>query len=124
MNVSGPAISKAWKEYKSIASVADLAYTHLIILHDELEKPLGKIKFKKDGSAAGHRGLLSIKESLPNQSIFKIGVGIGRPDSRDKEDVSDYVLGKLTRREKDVLEDKVVGLVEKMIDDIGNGKSK
>ncbi|KAJ6096828.1 hypothetical protein N7486_007574 [Penicillium sp. IBT 16267x] len=99
----------------------------LVILHDELEAPLGKIRVKRGGPEAaslrGHRGLISICESLrgkglypvQNQgqgkrggrnespprdlSILRVGVGIGRPDSRAKNAVADYVLTEMDAKE-------------------------
>jgi PTH1 family peptidyl-tRNA hydrolase len=90
--------------------------TTLVILHDELESPLGKVRVKRGGpessSLRGHRGLISICETLRGKglyptrrgakldlSILRIGVGIGRPDSRDKGAVSDYVLANVTPTE-------------------------
>ncbi|KAJ5953463.1 hypothetical protein N7454_000359 [Penicillium verhagenii] len=101
----------------------------LVILHDELEAPLGKVRVKRGGpevaSLRGHRGLISVCESLrgkglypaqlqgqPGQkqqgrkggkeeclprdlSILRVGVGIGRPDSRAKNAVADYVLAEM-----------------------------
>ncbi|KAJ5641531.1 hypothetical protein N7490_005531 [Penicillium lividum] len=94
----------------------------LVILHDELEAPLGKVRVKRGGpeiaSLRGHRGLISVCESLrgkglypPKQgkgkkeehlrdlSILRVGVGIGRPDSRAKNAVADYVLAEMDAAE-------------------------
>ncbi|KAJ5320560.1 hypothetical protein PENANT_c033G05584 [Penicillium antarcticum] len=90
--------------------------TTLVILHDELESPLGKVRIKRGGpesaSLRGHRGLISICETLRGKglyparrgakidlSILRIGVGIGRPDSREKNAVSDYVLANVSSAE-------------------------
>ncbi|KAK6506818.1 hypothetical protein TWF481_005278 [Arthrobotrys musiformis] len=117
MNVSGPAVLKAWKQF----SPANPNPT-LVILHDELEKPVGKVKYKKDGSAGGHNGLSSIKASLGNGKIpiHKIGIGIGRPESRDKNVVADYVLQKVPGRDKDILIRDAVPAILEIIDDIGS----
>ncbi|KAF3178416.1 hypothetical protein TWF225_010164 [Orbilia oligospora] len=123
MNVSGPAVSKAWKLFKSSPSNPNPT---LIILHDELEKPVGKVKYKKDGSAGGHNGLSSIRDSLAGQktTIHKIGLGIGRPESRDKNVVAEYVLGRMSSREKDLMIEEALPVVLQMIEDIGTGKLK
>ncbi|KAL5366184.1 hypothetical protein BJX96DRAFT_26978 [Aspergillus floccosus] len=89
----------------------------LVILHDELEAPLGKVRMKRGGpesaSLRGHRGLISIMEQLKAKklypqaqsrgggglSVVRIGVGIGRPDSREKGSVADYVLTEMNPRE-------------------------
>ncbi|KAF3925809.1 hypothetical protein ABW20_dc0102287 [Dactylellina cionopaga] len=119
MNVSGPAVSKAWKAHKSSNS-----NPVLVILHDELEKAVGKVKYKKDGSAGGHNGLTSIKSSVQNETVHKIGLGIGRPESRDKNVVADYVLQRMPSREKDLMVEEALPLVLRMLEDIGSGKLK
>jgi PTH1 family peptidyl-tRNA hydrolase len=92
--------------------------TTLIILHDELESPLGKLRVKRGGPEAaslrGHRGLISICETLRGKglhpvrnkegafadfSILRVGVGIGRPPSREKGAVSEYVLAPVSEGE-------------------------
>lgn len=123
MNVSGAAVSKAWKIFKSSPSNPNPT---LIILHDELEKPVGKVKYKKDGSAGGHNGLSSIRDSLAGQktTTHKIGLGIGRPESRDKNAVADYVLGRMPSRDKDLMIEEALPVVLQIIEDIGTGKLK
>ncbi|KAF7596270.1 aminoacyl-tRNA hydrolase [Aspergillus hancockii] len=91
----------------------------LVILHDELEAPLGKVKVKRGGSEKaslrGHRGLISVMESLRGKglypprmglgdrsgdlSVLRIGVGIGRPSTRNRGDVADYVLKEMDAKE-------------------------
>ncbi|KAK6541491.1 hypothetical protein TWF694_007300 [Orbilia ellipsospora] len=119
MNVSGPAVSKAWKSFKT-----SNPNPILVILHDELEKPVGKVKYKKDGSAGGHNGLSSIKASLPGETLHKIGLGVGRPESRDKNVVGDYVLKKMTRGDQERMVEEGLPIVMQMLEDIGMGKLK
>ncbi|KAJ5728047.1 hypothetical protein N7493_004377 [Penicillium malachiteum] len=116
----------------------------LVILHDELEAPLGKIRVKRGGPEAfslrGHRGLISVCESLrgkglypPRQnqknerrkdkdsalprdlSILRVGIGIGRPDSRAKNAVADYVLTEMDPAELNAVQraaDPVIEVLE------------
>ncbi|EPS39033.1 hypothetical protein H072_7193 [Dactylellina haptotyla CBS 200.50] len=119
MNVSGPAVSKAWKSFKSSNS-----NPVLVILHDELEKPVGKVKYKKDGSAGGHNGLSSIRSSLPGETLHKIGLGIGRPESREKNAVAEYVLKRMGNGDTERMLDEGLPLVMRMLEDIGSGKLK
>ena len=84
----------------------------LVILHDELELRLGEVKVKKgDASAKGHNGLKSIKERLQGVAYTRIGVGIGRPESRVPDEVARYVLMKITSAERAKI-DGAVGRVE------------
>lgn len=62
---------------------------HLLVVHDELELPFEKMKFKFGGSSKGHNGLKSIINTI-GPDFYRLAIGIGRPVNRD--DVPDYVL--------------------------------
>ena len=64
MNVSGGAVASAWKSFKLDMHPGERPSAMLVVLHDELEKPLGKIKLKTSGSAGGHNGITSCIQSL------------------------------------------------------------
>ena len=81
-------------------------------MHDELESPLGKIKAKVGGSARGHNGLKSCVGSLGGMAFTRVGVGIGRPESRDSRDVANYVLRKMSGVEVQKVNGGVEDLVE------------
>ena len=99
MNLSGPAVALAWKSFLKDLNVEERHRARLVIMHDELEAPLGKIKVTKGGSAKGHNGLKSCITSFGGKEFWKIGVGIGRPASRESKAVADYVLKKMTPAE-------------------------
>lgn len=114
MNVSGPPLLKAWKHFASLQDVA-ARIPGLVVLHDEMETQPGSIKVRRgNGSAKGHNGIKSVQQSFSGGGLLdslgdryvKIGIGIGRPagGSRTSNDVSAYVLGQLTAREKEGLE--------------------
>jgi len=114
MNVSGPTLLKAWKYFSSIHRSE---FTGLVLLHDELELPLGQVKIRRgNASAKGHNGIKSVQASLQGgglldklgQDFIKIGVGIGRPVSRERDDVSKFVLGQMNENEKE----KIIGVAE------------
>ena len=130
MNTSGPALLKAWR---SFSSEHGLANSGLVILHDELEAPLGQLKVKNGNSSAkGHNGIKSVQASLRGaglldqlgQNFVRIGVGIGRPVSREREDVSQFVLGQMTPRERETVEGTAAALeslLAKEAERIGRG---
>ena len=96
---------------------AERSSATLVVLHDELESPLGKIKVKVGGSARGHNGIKDIGRALGGAEFVRIGVGIGRPASRDSRDVGDFVLRKMTAGEMARVRDgagEVLKLVERM----------
>ncbi|KAK0121528.1 aminoacyl-tRNA hydrolase [Cadophora gregata] len=102
MNVSGPSVASAWRQFQKESRGED---TRLVVVHDELEIALGQVKVRPGtASAKGHNGLKSIGESLGGKDYMRIGVGIGRPESRDKRDVADYVLKKMSMLERGKIE--------------------
>jgi len=103
MNLSGKAISACFKKFK--ASPEDL-----LVVCDDLDLELGRMKIRPRGSSGGHRGLLSIIEHLGTQNFSRLRVGIGRPKSA--ADVADYVLAGFSRNQK--------ALVQKIKEDAVN----
>lgn len=81
----------------------------LLVVHDELELPLGKLAFKQGGSARGHNGLKSII-GYSGDNFLRLRFGIGRPE--EKEVVPDYVLQPFGKAEEDMVDE----LVEKAAD--------
>ena len=115
MNVTGPAIAAAWRAFLRTVPADLTACARLVLVHDELELELGKVKLRPGGaSARGHNGVKSVSQALGGSmgQVVRIGVGIGRPESRDKDVVSAYVLRKITPRERITLEDAVSDVVE------------
>lgn len=72
---------------------------NILVIHDELEKPFGKISIKQDGSARGHNGLRSIIEFI-GSNFFRMRIGISRPEQKEK--VADYVLDNFSESQEEV----------------------
>lgn len=87
-----------------------------MVVHDELEKPLGAISIRDAAglSARGHNGLKSILQHLGKEGFVRVGVGIGRPVSRDRDDVSRYVLKKMSSVEKERIEGAADDLIGRL----------
>jgi PTH1 family peptidyl-tRNA hydrolase len=125
MNVSGRGVARAYNEWlqgiKRQYGDAKIE-GRLVVVHDELESQLGKVTIK-DGSASakGHNGLKSCQASLGKTKWWRVGVGIGRPDSREPDVVAKYVLSKMSGRERDALENSAVG-VFKALEEIAAGQ--
>lgn len=111
MNVSGKALGQAWGRWKKENKDGEL-----VVVHDELEKPLGKVVVRRGGSARGHNGLKSIAAQLPNMPYVRIGVGIGRPESREPDVVAKYVLRKMTSQERSQVEGCADEVIRKLWD--------
>ena len=85
----------------------------ILVIHDELEQPFGKISMRLGGSAKGHNGLKSLISML-GENFTRLRFGIGRPER--KEDVPNYVLQKFKEPDSEVeqLIDKAVQLIEQL----------
>jgi len=90
-----------------------------VIVHDELEINLGEVRAKTgDASPKGHNGLKSIKEQVKG-AWWRIGVGIGRPESREPDAVAAFVLRKMSGMERARIEgavERVEGELRKLAD--------
>lgn len=91
MNLSGEAV-------RACADYYALEIGTILVIHDDLDLPLGRIKVVKDGGAGGHKGVSSIIRHLENNQFSRIKVGIGRPCHG--ETVEDYVLSPFYAYEK------------------------
>ena len=109
MNMSGKAVNAAYKHFQSTLSPGEVSVAKLVVVHDELESEIGKLKMKARGSPKGHNGLKSCIQSLGGSNFLRLGVGIGRPESRDSKVVADYVLRKMTVMEKNKIKASAEG---------------
>jgi len=75
---------------------------HVLVVHDEIDLPFGKVELRTGGGLAGHNGLKSLKQGLGSGDFTRVRVGVGRPDSTDPEVVSRYVLGRFSEDPQDV----------------------
>lgn len=109
MNDSGQAV-KAYSSYYKIEP------QDIIVVHDELDMPLGKIRIRYGGSGGGHNGVNSIIEHLGTDKFLRIRCGIGKEARRvgAQHDTSDYVLGAFETHEKG----KVNSMVKQAIKDM------
>lgn len=78
-----------------------LTAEEVYLVHDELDKPLGKVALKLGGSARGHNGVRSCMSCLNSNAMPRLQVGIGRPTHRDA--VQAYVLGRFSPAEQELL---------------------
>ena len=84
-----------------------------MVVHDELDLPIGKVKVKVGGGLAGHNGLKSLKAHLRDDGFMRVRIGIGRPPGRASG--ADHVLrrpGKAERAELDVAVQEAADAVE------------
>lgn len=113
MNLSGQSVMEVMNYYKE-----DIE--NLIVIYDDIDIPTGSIRLRKKGSAGTHNGMRNIVYLLQDDRFPRIRVGIG---SDKKVDLMDYVIGGVTKKEKELLEDALTRaakaaacIVEKGID--------
>lgn len=83
MNHSGEAV-------RSLFGYFPVSVNDLVVIHDDIDLPFGRIRIRSRGGAGGHRGMASILEALGEEGFFRVRVGIGRPPPG--VDPTDYVL--------------------------------
>lgn len=109
MNISGAGVAAAWRQFQKEGQGEQ---AKLVVVHDELELAIGMVKVKQGyASPKGHNGLKSINGLIKGADYTRIGVGIGRPESRDPNVVAGYVLRKMSAQERVKIEG-TIGIVE------------
>jgi PTH1 family peptidyl-tRNA hydrolase len=97
MNETGNSVGPARGAFK-------LPLDRVLVIHDEIDLPFGRIQPRIGGGAAGHNGLKSVRQGLGSADFNRVRVGVGRPSSTDPEVVSSYVLGRFREPREDVAE--------------------
>ena len=77
---------------------------HVVVIHDEIDLPFGRIETRVGGGLAGHNGLKSLKGGLGSGEFRRVRVGVGRPETSDPEIVSAHVLGRFAEPREEVRE--------------------
>ena len=98
MNLSGRSVAQ-------IARYFDIGAEDILVVHDDMDFPVGDVRIKAGGGAGGHKGLLSIIDQLGGADFARVRVGIGRPPAR--ETAERYVLERFSEEEKQVLDSAV-----------------
>ena len=98
MNHSGEVVKHLFRSFP-------VAVQDLVVIHDDLDLPFGRIRIRPRGGAGGHRGVLSILESLGEEGFFRVRVGIGRPPPG--VDPTDFVLDRFSPQEISQLDEVV-----------------
>ena len=115
MNLSGEAIIK-YKDFYKIPS------ENIIVIYDDIDVDIGKIKIRKKGGPGTHNGMKSVVEELQTEEFPRIRVGIGKP--MFKEMMIGYVLQKLQGEERDILNESTKKAADAVCDIITYGIDK
>jgi PTH1 family peptidyl-tRNA hydrolase len=97
MNLSGEVV-------RDFVNFFKISIEDILIISDDLDMETGKIKLKLTGSCGGHNGLRNIEEHLNTKDYKRLKIGIA---NNKLMDTKDYVLGKFTKEEKEILNDSI-----------------
>jgi peptidyl-tRNA hydrolase, PTH1 family len=98
MNLSGECIRPLMDYY-------EINDDEIVVIYDDLDLPVGKIRLRAKGSAGGHNGIKSMISHLASQEFNRIRVGVDRPNNGMK--ISDYVLGQFTKEEEQGIQEAI-----------------
>jgi PTH1 family peptidyl-tRNA hydrolase len=105
VNLSGESAARLVRRYG-----VEKDLTRVVVVHDELDLPPGKVKIKEGGGTAGHNGLESIRAHLHSGAFIRVRIGIGKPPGRQQG--ADYVLKPARKAEQMELDVAVVEAAE------------
>ena len=109
MNITGPPLKGLLREFS-------LTVDDLILVHDDLDLDLGRLRIKQAGGHGGHNGIKSVIDAIGTPQIVRVKIGIGRPAPH--QDSADYVLQTFTKEEIEILNpclDRAVDALECLI---------
>ncbi len=113
MNLSGEAVREAVDYYKVDPE------THLIVISDDIDQPVGQLRVRGKGSAGGHNGLKNIIQHLGTDAFARVRVGVGAKPSPDAN-LADHVLGHFQGEDKEniaIAEKKAADAVKTLMTD-------
>ncbi len=105
MNVSGEAV-------EAICRAHGMLSRDVIVVHDDLDLPVGRLRIKSGGGPGGHNGVRSVCTALGTEEFVRLRIGIGRPAS--DVDPADFVLAPFTQAEQAHLEPVIARAVESL----------
>lgn len=112
MNLSGVCVREFANFYK-------IPPSNILIIYDDMDINVGQIKIRKKGNPGSHNGMKSIVESLGTIEFLRIRIGIGKP--MENEDKIKFVIGKLSNKTREELEEGTTKAVEATIEILKNG---
>ena len=113
-------INNSGKPIKKFIKNKNINPENILIIYDDLDLDVGKIRLKLDGGSGGHNGLNSIIEQIGSKNFWRLRVGIGKPYK--KHEVINYVLGKPSQFDKSII-DKNIKVMLSEINSFFKGES-
>ncbi len=107
---------------KALLNKGKVPFANLVVVHDDLDLPCGRIKIKAKGGHGGHKGVQSIIEQIGRNAFLRVKVGIGRPP--DPQQGAEYVLSPFSDDQRPLIEEAIKQATEAIETIIAYGKDK
>jgi peptidyl-tRNA hydrolase, PTH1 family len=109
MNESGRSIAAAARYFKVLPG-------DVLVVHDDVDLPVGRLQARHGGGLAGHNGLRSIAQALGTPEFQRLRIGVGRPERGDPRPVADYVLSPFEPEDDaEAIVDRAADAVESLV---------
>lgn len=111
MNESGRTVRSALDYYK-------VAPSDVLVIHDDIDLPFGRLRLQVGGGSGGHNGIRSVESALGTKEFSRLKIGVGRPPG--SQDPAEYVLRPFAKRERpeaDVMVEDAADVVERWLED-------
>ncbi len=113
MNLSGNSVAALMNWFK-------LPLSSLVVVYDDIDLPLGKIRIRAGGGHGGHKGMESIIKQMGSDNFARVKIGVGRP-SNPGYDVADWVLGRFGEEDEKLIREALERAAGAVITIITNG---
>jgi|GEM_PF-313861 len=123
MNESGKVMDNLFKDIK--IKDENTVYDNLLVVRDDMDMPIGSVKFVFDSGSGGHNGIKDIEAHLRSKKYWQLKIGIlpvneeGTTDKPVRDDISDFVVGKFSKEEWEKMEEIAKKAVEKVKEFLG-----
>jgi PTH1 family peptidyl-tRNA hydrolase len=124
MNNSGDAVKKLIQYLKLASPAGGSKIQNLIVVHDDIDLPLRKLRIKKDGSSGGHKGVDSIISALGSENFIRLKIGVAPEKRPPRFDAAKFVLKKFGKAENKTVAETIKKATEAVAMILSEGAEK
>lgn len=103
------------QDLKNVLSYYKESINNIIVIHDDLDIPIGKIRIAKNANSAGNNGVQSIIDNFKTKDFIRLRIGISN-ETKNKKNASDFVLEKFSLKDKKILKEVIPNSLHAIID--------
>ena len=112
MNLSGKSVIE-------LMNMLKLKSSEVLVISDDIDLQFADLRLRQNGSAGTHNGMKSVIQNLNTEDFIRVRVGIGTPEN--KEDIINYVIGQIPKKERDILNKSIEKAKDSVIEVLENG---